>query len=132
MRALIIEDEPLISWMIEDLLVEQGYDEIDIACSEPEAVAAAERASPYLIVSDANLLRGSGVSAVRVICAERYIPTVFLTGDPESVIASLPAAIVLEKPLGTKDFISAIELAIVGARQAASDAPGSAPHKYEG
>jgi CheY-like chemotaxis protein len=55
MHALIIEDEPLIAMLIEDCLRLLGYDSIQFAATEAEAVAAASMRCPDLITSDVRL-----------------------------------------------------------------------------
>ena len=40
MRVLVIEDEPLLAWVIEDILDELGVGAVDRASSQQEAIAA--------------------------------------------------------------------------------------------
>jgi CheY-like chemotaxis protein len=73
--------------------------------------AAAER-SPDLITADDRLEAGSGVEAVRRICARQPIPVVFIVGNPSALEAVGPNMVVLEKPFSS----AALEQAVIAAR----------------
>ncbi len=98
MHALIIEDSFLVSMTLEDALRPLGYSSFDIAVNVSEALVAAEGRCPDLIVADHRLESGTGVEAVRRICARKAIPVLFVTGSASEVHAELPDAIVLHKP----------------------------------
>ena len=109
MHALVIEDMPLTAWLIEEELLEFGYTSVAIADSEDAAVAAAEECAPDLIASDSTLESGSGLGAVRRICASQSIPVVFITGDVDSVRRLVPDAIIVEKPITHYQLVSALQ-----------------------
>ena len=109
MHALVIEDMPLTAWLIEEELMEFGYASVTIADSEDAAVAAAAECVPDLIASDGTLESGTGVGAVRRICASQSIPVVFITGDADSVRRLLPDAIIVEKPVAHYQLVSALQ-----------------------
>jgi two-component system, response regulator PdtaR len=67
LRVLIVEDDAIISMLLAELLAELGYDVCATAATEAEAVAAAIRDKPDLMIVDARLRGGSGVSAVAEI-----------------------------------------------------------------
>ena len=98
MHALIIEDEALLALLIEDFLRDRGYTSFHIAANEADAVAAARTRCPDLITSDVRLASGCGISAVRSICSERFIPVIFVTGSEEEVRERAPDALVVAKP----------------------------------
>lgn len=108
MRALIIEDVAMLAWSAEELLEALGFDTIDLAATSAQAIAAAKLNCPDLIIADSHIAGGSGVAAVKTICADADIPTIFVTGDRRSVLRHLPNAFVLEKPYAEKDFIAAV------------------------
>ena len=97
MHVLIIEDEPLLAWDLADTLGELGYTSVTIERTEWAAVAS-RRHWPDLITADYNLVQGTGVGAVRTICAERSTPVLFITGEPQSVLKLFSSAIVIGKP----------------------------------
>lgn len=51
-HALIIEDELLLAFSVEEALRNLGYLTFDIVQSAPEAIEAAERKCPDLIIAD--------------------------------------------------------------------------------
>jgi DNA-binding response OmpR family regulator len=98
MRALVIEDEALLAWMVEEILREFGITAVDWASSEAQAMAAAHLNSPDVLIADSDISSGNGVAAIRTICADRHIPTVIITGDPPNMRRSVPGAAIAEKP----------------------------------
>ena len=98
MHALIIEQDMWIILMIEDSLRVLGYTSFDFADSPQGAVAAADRRCPDLITAGVRLGTGTGLEAVREICAQAVIPVVFVTATPWEVRAIDPQAIIVPKP----------------------------------
>ncbi len=111
MHALIIEDEVVIALLIEDLLVDLGFDSFDIAVTEAEAVAAAAAHRPDLITSDVQLLVGCGIDAVQTICPDRAIPVVFVTSNAQQVREHSDTAVVVEKPIQITAFRQSVAAA---------------------
>ena len=113
MHALIIEDEHIIAYSIEDVLREYGFKSFDVAASAQRAIDAAARRRPDLITSDVQLNRGCGITAVEVICERPSIPVVFITGNPADVTRRLPNHRVLGKPFSETALISAVASAML-------------------
>ena len=67
LRVLVIEDDALIAMLLTEMLAGMGHDVCATAATEAEAVSAATRYDPDLMIVDAGLGRGSGVSAVEEI-----------------------------------------------------------------
>ncbi len=85
--VLIIEDEPVIAADIEALVRELGHSVSDIVATRNEAVEAARRAVPGLVLADIQLADGSsGVDAVRDILQEHDAPVIFITAFPERLL----------------------------------------------
>ncbi|WP_206367678.1 response regulator [Sphingomonas piscis] len=112
MHALIIEDDFLISELIQESLGELGYTSFDVAHREEEAVALAEERCPELITADGRLSDGSGVGAVRSICQNRQIPVVFITGDKSDIVQTVPDAVIVDKPFQSWDLKEAVGVAL--------------------
>jgi CheY-like chemotaxis protein len=112
MHALIIEDQFVVATLIEDELRELGYTSIQVVDTQAEAITAAEAKCPDLITADQRLATGTGIEAIRVICAERAIPVVFITAYPEEVRAQLPDAILLAKPFASRTLRLAVGQAV--------------------
>jgi DNA-binding response OmpR family regulator len=111
MHALIIEDEWFIVDAVEEALQQIGFSSFAEAYSVGEAVAAARRRCPDLIVANHHLVDGTGTDAVLAICSGQEIPVVFVTASGPDVRSALPDAIVVSKPFGSLSLHSAVEQA---------------------
>src|SRR5580693_6118058 len=98
LRVLVIEDDALISMLLAELLAGMGHDVCATAATESDAVTAATRHRPDLIIVDAALGRGSGISAVDEILRAGPLAHVFVSGDPNKVRELRPRALVVRKP----------------------------------
>ena len=112
LRVLLVEDDALIAVLLAELLGGMGYEVCSIASTEAEAVTAAARYEPDLMIVDDRLGRGSGVSAVEEICRTRRIPHVFVSGNPDSVRFRHPDATVIGKPFRDTQLFGAIATAL--------------------
>lgn len=98
---LIIEDEALVACDLSIILRELGHNVLPVAATREEAVRTAQYHTPSLILADIELANeSSGVDAVREICSERAVPTIFITAYPERliVINKPEVTILLPKP----------------------------------
>jgi CheY-like chemotaxis protein len=114
-RVLVIEDDALIALLLADLLAGMGHVVCATATSETEAVSAAARYAPDLMIVDAGLGRGSGVSAVEEILRAGPIAHLFITGDADKLRGRKPDAIVVRKPFREADLARAIDMALASA-----------------
>ena len=116
LRVLIAEDDALIAMLLAELLAGMGHDVCATAATEAEAVIAATRHGPDLMIVDEGLARGgSGVSAVEEILRAGPRAHVFLSGDTEKVRGRRPDAIVVRKPFRQAEPARAIDLALAAA-----------------
>jgi CheY-like chemotaxis protein len=105
-HAIVIEDEPLIALHMADLAEEAGATSVELAESEIEAIEAARRRKPDIILSDVRLRAGTGPSAVVAIRNELGdVPAIFVTASPEHCHPADPPVIVLSKPVARSDFL---------------------------
>src|SRR5438046_3704813 len=98
LRVLVVEDDALIAMLLSELLASMGHNVCATAASEAEAVIAAARYASDLMIVDAGLGRGSGVSAVEEILRAGPLAHVFVTGDAEGVRVRKPDAVIVRKP----------------------------------
>ncbi len=131
MHALVIEDDEITAMLIEDELRELGFNSVETASTEEQALAAANRRCPDLITSDGSLTAGSGVSAVRKIRRCCPVPVIFITGDPQAARHAVPEAPILEKPFTMLQFINAIQKLLSSAARMASYQSLSVPLPQE-
>lgn len=111
-RVLVIEDDGIIGMLYEDLLAEMGHGMCAIAMTGSQAVAAATKHKPDLIIADASLRDGNGVDAVKEILRSRFVPHLFVSGDPSGVRNLMPGAIIVQKPFLDSDLSRAIQKAL--------------------
>ncbi|PKU23005.1 response regulator [Telmatospirillum siberiense] len=109
LRVLVIEDDAVIGLLLGEMLVEMGHDMCAIAATETAAVIAAGRYDPDLMIVDARLGEGSGLSAVEEIRRTGPIPHLFVSGDASRVRALRPKAVVLQKPFREAELVRAIQ-----------------------
>ena len=109
MHALIIEDYALVAIGLQDELQRLGFASCDIASSKDEALGMAKARCPDVILADYRLVDGTGVEVVRAICADRPIPTIYVAGLVDEVLAEEPLATVLEKPVSSRRLIRAVQ-----------------------
>jgi len=115
LRVLVIEDDALIAMLLAELLAGMGHEVCATATSAAEAVIAATCYAPDLMIVDAGLGQGSGVSAVEEILRAGPLAHVFVSGDAESVRLRRSDAIVVRKPFRQAELARAIDLAVAAA-----------------
>ena len=98
LRILVVEDDALIGMLLGDMLEVMGHEVCAIEATEVGSVAAAARCAPNMMIVDANLQEGSGLSAVDQILRKGFVPHVFVTGDLRGVSKLRPDAVVIAKP----------------------------------
>jgi two-component system, response regulator PdtaR len=112
LRILVMEDNAIIGMLLAEVLEEMGHDVYAIEATEDAAVTAAFRCRPDLMIVDAQLGDGSGISAVEEIVRTGFVPHVFVSGDILGVMALRPGAVVIEKPFSESDLALAIRHAL--------------------
>ncbi len=108
--VLIVEDEPLIALDIKALVEQLGHEVTTIARTHEEAVHAALKRRPGLILSDIQLADGSsGLDAVNEILLSQEVPVIFITGFPELFLTGQAPepAFLITKPF-TADLVKAV------------------------
>jgi CheY-like chemotaxis protein len=112
LRVMVVEDEAVIAVLLAEVLAGMGHDVCAIEATEADAVAAAARCRPDMMILDARLGDGSGISAVEQILCTRFVPHVFVSGDALRVRALRPGAVVIQKPFREADLASAMQRAL--------------------
>ena len=85
--VLIIEDEPLISMQLEDLVQSLGHEVCGTAATRTQAQAVVAEKTPGLVLADIQLADGSsGLDAVDDILAIGSVPVIFITAYPERLL----------------------------------------------
>ena len=85
--VLIIEDEPLISMQLEDLVRSLGHEICGTAATRTQAQEVVAERTPGLVLADIQLADGSsGLDAVDDILAIDSVPVIFITAYPERLL----------------------------------------------
>jgi CheY-like chemotaxis protein/DNA-directed RNA polymerase specialized sigma24 family protein len=85
--VLIIEDEPLISMQLEDIVRSLGHDVVGTAATRTQAQQVIADQRPGLVLADIQLADGSsGLDAVDDILAVGDLPVIFITAFPERLL----------------------------------------------
>lgn len=114
-HALIIEDEILIAFELEDRLREMGFHSFDVAATPLQAIELAQRRRPDLITADVRISGGTGIEAVRAIQQTLgQVPHFYVTGNVE-MLDGVDAPAIVEKPIQTPQFRRACAAATGGA-----------------
>jgi DNA-binding response OmpR family regulator len=114
LRILVVEDDPMLGALLAETLQMMGHEICGVENTEADAVSSAFRRTPDLMIIDAWLRDGSGVSAVDTICAAGFIPHFFVSGDISRIKALKPRAVAVQKPFREADLIHAIRRALKG------------------
>ena len=96
---LIIEDEPLTAFDLEDLVEGMGHRVIGIARTHEQALTLAQKRRPDLILSDIQLADG-GIDAVNALLRNFDAPVIFVTGHAELLLSGkkLEPTFLIAKP----------------------------------
>ena len=115
-HVLIIEDNPLTSQDLKEILTECGMTVIGIAKNNAEAMTLLKRSPTDILLVDINLKDGDdGIELVESLPPNSDIPVIYLTANSDKptidrAFKTKPSSF-LTKPYDDKDVIIAIELA---------------------
>jgi two-component system, response regulator PdtaR len=112
LQILVVEDDSLIAMLLVDTLAEMGHGVCGVETTETGAVAAALRCRPDLIIVDAQLKEGNGVSAIDEILSTRFVAHLFVSGDIKKILAQKPGVVAIEKPFRESELDRAIQQAL--------------------
>lgn len=116
-RILIVEDESIVAMDIQRRLERMSYTVVGTASAGEEAIDAAGRLCPDLVLMDIKLKDGmDGTEAARRIRENSRVPVVFLTAYSDdatlkSASAAEPGGYVV-KPFGDRDLHATIRMAL--------------------
>jgi two-component system, response regulator PdtaR len=114
-RVMIVEDDGLVALMVEEMLVNQGYEIVGIVGDGQAALQAIIQWQPDAIVMDVRLPGLSGIETTRRIQEIFPTPIVILTGhnNPELIVeaGAAGAGAFLVKPATATELARAISIA---------------------
>ncbi len=107
-RILVVEDEPIIAVMLDDMLEELGFDVVASVSHVTAAVAIIEREAIDIALLDVNL-GTEKIDPVADLLAQKSCPFVFTTGYGK---AGVPAGhvdhVVVQKPFHFDNLAAAL------------------------
>jgi len=107
-RVLIVEDDAMISMMLQDLLEDMGCQVVSVASRLEEAQRKSEVDDFDVALLDVNL-RGEHTFPVAEAMQQRQRPFVLTTGYATTILPdSLRAATLLQKPYRRLDLATAL------------------------
>jgi CheY-like chemotaxis protein/DNA-directed RNA polymerase specialized sigma24 family protein len=125
-NVLIIEDEPLIALDLQSLVEQLGHNVTTIARTHTEAVRAAVKGRPGLILADIQLADGSsGLEAVNEILGSQEVPVIFITAFPERFLTGQAPepAFLIAKPFSADSVKAVVSQALFFDRKSQRSAP---------
>jgi len=107
-RILVVEDEPIIAFALEDMLIEDGADVIAVGSLQDGLANARDERFDFAIL-DINLGDESGLDIARKL-VEKGVPFIFTTGYGEDTLAAdgYPDAPVASKPYNAESIAEAL------------------------
>jgi two-component system, response regulator PdtaR len=130
LNILVVEDEAIIALLLGDVLMSMGHDICAIEDTEADAIAAAFRWKPDLMIVDENLGQGSGLAVMAEVLRGGPVPYVMVSGDALRIRRLMPDAVIMEKPYRESDLARSIRSAMGCDREAADG--GSHHHSAGG
>ena len=111
-RVLFVEDEAMVSILIEDMLLDLGVEVVGPAARMDEALALAREANVEAALLDINV-GGQFTYEVADILRGRGIPVIFSTGYGASALPDrFRTNPILHKPFDRDSFKTAVEAAL--------------------
>jgi DNA-binding response OmpR family regulator len=110
MLILVVEDNAILAFMIEDSLTEAGHEVLGPVTSAAEALTMASEFHPELAIVDIDLgTSQSGVEIARALAAGAGTPSLFSTGQIETARRNADVAIgALSKPYAPITIVNAV------------------------
>jgi DNA-binding response OmpR family regulator len=112
LRTLIVEDDAMIGGLLAETLEGLGHSVCAVETSVANAVSAASRWRPDLMIVDVGLGGASGIAAVKEILRSGFTPRVFVTGDAVRSMSLGPNTVLIRKPFRVSELDRAIQRAL--------------------
>lgn len=116
-NVLVVEDEGIIAWNIENILTRFGYSVVGVAASGTEAIEKVGETNPDVVLMDIRLQgEMDGIEAAEQIHVRFNVPVIYLTAHANDHIierakATQPFGYII-KPFQEKELNATIELAL--------------------
>jgi CheY-like chemotaxis protein len=111
-HALIISDNLIIACAMQERLRKLGFTSFNHVWSEDDAVAAADRKTPDLVLVADGVESGSALNAARRVNERCDAPVLFVTGDCFKARSCLPQGTHLSRPFLLSELDRAVATAV--------------------
>lgn len=112
MKILIVEDDETTARAIKTYLQHSGFD-VALACTGPQAIAAAHSEQPHLVILDVMLPELSGIDVCRALRECGDVPIIMLTARTmeEDKLAGLTAGAddYVTKPFSPRELVARVK-----------------------
>jgi DNA-binding response OmpR family regulator len=126
-RVLVVDDEPIVSEVVQRYLVREGY-EVAVAQDGEAALAEARELAPDLVVLDLMLPKLDGLEVCRQLRAESSVAIIMLTAKGEEsdriLGLGLGADDYLVKPFSPGELVARVKAVLRRTTVPPSAAPG--------
>jgi DNA-binding response OmpR family regulator len=117
-RILILDDEKLIRWSLNQILLQDGY-EVDAAATVEEAARLAQSGRYALILADLEVCGDRAKACfsefARIQAGARIIVLTAVPGDQaEQRLGGFKPDRILEKPFESEEILAAVKAALAG------------------
>jgi len=110
-RILVVEDEAMISMLLEDMVLDYGGEIVGPVARFDDALELARKAEFGVAVLDINL-SGTLSYPIAEVIRERGIPVIFATGyGADGLLDKFRDCPTLQKPFSQQDFATALAAA---------------------
>jgi DNA-binding NarL/FixJ family response regulator len=118
-KVLIVEDEPLVAWSMDEVLTLVGFEVVGVAARVSEALHLAEATRPDLAIFDVRLAgRRDGIEGAELLRDRLGLPSVFVTAHGDRATreraSKVGAAGYVDKPVHYRQLITVVESALAG------------------
>jgi CheY-like chemotaxis protein len=111
LKILIAEDDSTIASLMEDILVEYGYEVCGIASTVAEAVALARTHRPDLAVIDLRLANnGLGTEIAAQLGELGHLGVLYITGASQAILTATNGHARLAKPFRDTELVRSLEI----------------------
>ncbi|MXP48255.1 response regulator [Altererythrobacter luteolus] len=108
-HALIIDDSSIVQGIMTERLASLGFRSFDRAETEEQAIAAAHRRQPDLVVLGDHVAEGSGCEAARAISEAYGTPVILVTNNSQNARKVLRNRASLEGPFALDQISTAVD-----------------------
>jgi DNA-binding response OmpR family regulator len=111
LKVLIAEDDSMIADLMEDVLVEHGYEVCGIASTVAAAVVLGKRHKPDLAVIDLRLAdNGLGTEIVAQLGGIEHLGVLYATGASQIALTAADGHARLAKPFHDTELVRSLEI----------------------